>query len=130
MSLWSAKTAGISGHNRTTQAKSSTSTWCAFAGHVSKPNPLLRLGMPLRGMSNSQRLYSLSDGDRGAGPGGPRVRRNLVTERLVILLSVKTRIVGRNATTGQGSLFQHSVPLTSNARFFGKLFNELLTFFC
>jgi hypothetical protein len=34
LSLWSAKTAGISGHNPTTQAESSTSTWYAFAGHV------------------------------------------------------------------------------------------------
>jgi hypothetical protein len=51
LSLWSAKTAGISGHNPTTQAESSTSTWYAFAGHVNRPNPLLRLGMLLRGMS-------------------------------------------------------------------------------
>src|ERR1700731_1165532 len=34
LSLWSAKTAGIFGHNRTTQAESSTSTWYTFAGHV------------------------------------------------------------------------------------------------
>ena len=34
MSLLSAKTAGISGHNRITQAESSTSTWYAFAGQV------------------------------------------------------------------------------------------------
>ena len=34
MSLLSAKTAGISGHNRTTQAEFSTSTWYTFAGHV------------------------------------------------------------------------------------------------
>jgi hypothetical protein len=36
LSLLSAKTAGISGHNPTTQAESSTSTWYAFAGHVRK----------------------------------------------------------------------------------------------
>jgi hypothetical protein len=34
LSLRSTKTAGISGHNPTTQAESSTSTWYAFAGHV------------------------------------------------------------------------------------------------
>jgi hypothetical protein len=34
LTLLSAKTAGISGHNPTTQAESSTSTWYTFAGHV------------------------------------------------------------------------------------------------
>ena len=34
LSPLSAKNAGQTGLNRTTQAKSSTSTWYAFAGHV------------------------------------------------------------------------------------------------
>src|ERR1700736_1785364 len=34
LSLLSAKTAGISGHNRATQAELSTYDWYAFAGHV------------------------------------------------------------------------------------------------
>src|SRR5208337_2900374 len=53
LSLLSAKNAGQTGLNRTTQAVSSTSTWYAFAGHVSRPFPLLRLGMLLRGTSAS-----------------------------------------------------------------------------
>ena len=40
LSLLSAKTAGISGHNPTTQAELSTSTWYAFAGHVKQPKTL------------------------------------------------------------------------------------------
>ena len=43
MSLWSARTAGISGHNPTTQADLSTSTWYAFAGHV-KTKDVVKLG--------------------------------------------------------------------------------------
>ena len=34
MSLWSAKTAGFSGPNRTTQAEFSTYSWYSFAGHL------------------------------------------------------------------------------------------------
>jgi indoleamine 2,3-dioxygenase len=44
LSLWSAKTAGISGHNPTTQAESSTSTWYAFAGHVNNRRTPLMIG--------------------------------------------------------------------------------------
>ena len=44
LSLLSAKTAGISGHNPTTQAESSTSTWYAFAGHVSRRRTLPHFG--------------------------------------------------------------------------------------
>jgi intracellular sulfur oxidation DsrE/DsrF family protein len=44
LSLLSAKTAGISGHNPTTQAESSTSTWYAFAGHVIRRRTLPHSG--------------------------------------------------------------------------------------
>jgi indoleamine 2,3-dioxygenase len=44
LSLWNAKTAGISGHNPTTQAESSTSTWYAFAGHVNNRRTPLMIG--------------------------------------------------------------------------------------
>ena len=44
MSLLSAKNAGHTGLNRTTQAVSSTSTWYAFAGHVIRRRTLPHFG--------------------------------------------------------------------------------------
>ena len=44
MTLLSAKTAGISGHNPTTQAESTTLTWYAFPGHVTARHPAKRDG--------------------------------------------------------------------------------------
>jgi hypothetical protein len=44
LTLLSAKTAGISGHNPTTQAESSTLTWYAFPGHVIRRRTLPHFG--------------------------------------------------------------------------------------
>src|ERR1700736_387030 len=57
LSLLSAKTAGISGHNRATQAELSTYDWYAFAGHVNRPNSLLTTGTLSRGTSTGRTLY-------------------------------------------------------------------------
>src|ERR1700694_4958664 len=66
LSLLSATNAGHTGLNWITQAVSSTSTWYAFAGHVSRPNPLLRLGTLLRGMSKQSRSLLIMVGNEGA----------------------------------------------------------------
>src|ERR1700676_5612633 len=63
LSLLSATNAGHTGLNWITQAVSSTSTWYTFAGHVSRPFPLLRLGMLLRGMSPVLRTEKRSTSD-------------------------------------------------------------------
>ena len=57
LSLLSAKNAGQTGLNRITQAVFSTSAWYAFAGQVSRPNPLLRLGMFFRAGQAVEGLY-------------------------------------------------------------------------
>src|ERR1700730_8576475 len=60
LSLLTAKHAGHTGLNWIMQAVFSTSTWYAFAGQVSRPFSLLRLGMLLRGRSTgSRRPFSL-----------------------------------------------------------------------
>src|ERR1700693_4980537 len=56
LSLLSAKNAGHTGLNWITQPVFSTSIWYAFAGHVSSPFSLLRLGTLLRGMSFQRTL--------------------------------------------------------------------------
>src|SRR5713226_6812954 len=68
LSLLRSQNAGQTGLNRITQAVSSTSTWYAFAGQVSRPFPLLRPGMLLRGRSKAQRTLLINAGKLGSRP--------------------------------------------------------------
>jgi hypothetical protein len=71
--------AWISGHNPTTQAESSTSTWYAFAGQIIRPRTLPHSGGVFRVQATSYRYSGeVSRSESGVQRGCVNVRRRSV----------------------------------------------------